>query len=182
MRVYEERVDSVTCVDWAESFFANRYIDHLCDLNQPTPLAGSAYDTILLLDVLEHIAEPQVLTAEVARLLRPGGRAIFTVPFMYCIHAQPYDFHRYTEYALRYLMERVGLVVRQLEPYGGLLEIGTDIGTKATAGVPLVGGLGYRLGTALRRSGLGRRLRAKTARKFPLGYVMVAERPETPAR
>ncbi len=177
LRVYEDRVDSITCVDWAESFFANKFIDHLFDLNQPTTLPDAGFDTILLLDVLEHIAEPRTLTAEVGRLLRPGGKAIFTVPFMYCIHAQPYDFHRYTEYALRYMMEKENLEVLQLDPYGGLVEIGSDIGSKAAFSVPLIGRPVYWLGTALRRSWLGRKLRDKTARKFPLGYVMVVRKP-----
>lgn len=178
LRVYEPRVDSVTCVDWGDSHFAGKFLDHLYDLNRPTDLPGRSYDTILLLDVLEHIAEPAVLLGEVDRLLRPGGKLILTVPFLYPVHAQPYDFHRYTRYGLEHYLGKTSLRALELDSYGGLGEIWWDTLTKATAGVPLLGNLTYWLARGLRNSWPGKRLRRATREKFPLGYVLVAQKPE----
>lgn len=44
------------------------------------PFAENAFDAILALDVLEHLDDDIQAASEVARVLRPGGAAIFTVP------------------------------------------------------------------------------------------------------
>jgi 2-polyprenyl-6-hydroxyphenyl methylase/3-demethylubiquinone-9 3-methyltransferase len=42
--------------------------------------AGAPFEAILLLAVLEHVAEPAAVLARAAGLLAPGGRAIVTTP------------------------------------------------------------------------------------------------------
>jgi SAM-dependent methyltransferase len=44
------------------------------------PLASQCADVVTMLDVLEHLDDDGAAMAEVARILRPGGRAVFTVP------------------------------------------------------------------------------------------------------
>jgi len=43
-------------------------------------LPPASLDVVLLVSVLEHVAEPQRLLAEAARLLAPGGVALINVP------------------------------------------------------------------------------------------------------
>ena len=44
------------------------------------PYPDDAADVVLLFDVLEHVREPRALVAEIARIVRPGGRFIAFVP------------------------------------------------------------------------------------------------------
>jgi SAM-dependent methyltransferase len=44
------------------------------------PLPDAAADAVVLLDVLEHVAEPDVVLGEIRRVLRPGGVLIMSVP------------------------------------------------------------------------------------------------------
>lgn len=64
------------------------------------PFPNSSFDTVLCTEVLEHAAEPLALIAEMQRVLKPGGTLIATVPFSARVHYAPYDFHRFTKYAL----------------------------------------------------------------------------------
>jgi SAM-dependent methyltransferase len=51
----------------------------LCGDAQMLPVASSSVDAVALFDVLEHVDDVALLT-EVARVLRPGGWAVLTVP------------------------------------------------------------------------------------------------------
>ncbi|MCO5170367.1 MAG: class I SAM-dependent methyltransferase [Planctomycetes bacterium] len=42
--------------------------------------AGAGFDAALLLDVLEHVATPEALLADVVARVRPGGRLLVSVP------------------------------------------------------------------------------------------------------
>jgi len=44
------------------------------------PIPDSCADTVLLLDVIEHVAEPERALAEAHRVLAPGGALIISVP------------------------------------------------------------------------------------------------------
>lgn len=44
------------------------------------PLLNQRFDLILLLDVLEHLAEPEIFFRRVAGLLAPGGTVLISVP------------------------------------------------------------------------------------------------------
>jgi SAM-dependent methyltransferase len=46
----------------------------------PSPLPDGSFDAAVLLATLEHIPDKGGLPAELYRLLRPGGRAVLTVP------------------------------------------------------------------------------------------------------
>jgi SAM-dependent methyltransferase len=63
-------------VDWC------RQAGHRAELMQPDilPFSGGAFDGVVIDNVLEHIADPTLLLAEVHRVLRPGGTALIGVP------------------------------------------------------------------------------------------------------
>lgn len=55
----------------------------LADASEPLPVASSAYDCVVCLELLEHLVAPLELLAEIRRALRPGGRAVLSVPNPY---------------------------------------------------------------------------------------------------
>jgi SAM-dependent methyltransferase len=177
--LYRDRVDQVVCVDWPGGMHGAAHLDLACDLARPLPFPDASFDTIVLSDVLEHVADPQALCLEMARILGPGGRVLMNTPFYYWVHEEPHDYYRYTEFALRRLLGRAGLRVLHLEALGGKAEAWADLTAKCVAGIPVVGepaaalvqGLGARLGRGRRaRGGPG-------TEQFPLGYFVIAERP-----
>ena len=87
----------------------------VCEL----PFRDRAFDAVVSIQVLEHIKEPHVCVAEMARVLKPGGQLILTTVQDWEIHQHPHDFFRYTKYGLEYLFDRAGLA-RRVEALGGL--------------------------------------------------------------
>lgn len=75
------------------------------------PCPDASFDIVLCNQVLEHVFEPKCFLAEVFRVLRPGGRLVLTVPFVWDEHEQPYDCARYTRFGIRHLLDQAGLVI-----------------------------------------------------------------------
>jgi SAM-dependent methyltransferase len=178
---YRELAAEITCVDWGGSKQALEHLDVEHDLNQPLPFSDARFDTVLLSDVLEHVLHPTELLTEIRRLLVPGGKLLCNVPFMYWLHAQPYDYFRYTEHGLRASLERAGLTTLVLEPLGGGPSVIADIAGKHLAQLPVLGASlaravqqGTFIGT---RGARVKRALAASAQRFPLAYFVVAEKP-----
>jgi SAM-dependent methyltransferase len=75
------------------------------------PVRDASCDGLILMAVLEHVADEQETLTEAARVLRPGGRLLVDVPFLQGYHASPADYRRYTEQGLRAELERHGFDV-----------------------------------------------------------------------
>lgn len=82
------------------------------------PFADESVDTILCTEVMEHVADPEKVIEEFARILKPDGTIITTAPFFYPIHDE-YDFFRYTDKGLAAMMMRHGLEIEKVEPLSG---------------------------------------------------------------
>jgi len=63
---------------------------------------------VLATETLEHVPAPDGFLAEAARVLRPGGRIVLTVPFAALWHYVPYDYWRFTPSSLALLLEAAG--------------------------------------------------------------------------
>ena len=56
--------------------------------------------------MLEHVLEPELVVAEIHRVLMPDGLVYAGTPFMQQVHEGPYDFMRFTESGHRWLFRR----------------------------------------------------------------------------
>jgi len=89
------------------------------------PFADNSFDAIYSMGTIEHFDETERAVAEMARVLKPGGRAIIGVPnrhdpflrplfveALYAVGAYGYGFEKsYSRRSLREMLERAGLTV-----------------------------------------------------------------------
>jgi SAM-dependent methyltransferase len=102
-----EHVDYVTS-DWAHSVHPGaRRVDIVAPADD-LPVPEGSFDAVICTQVLEHVAEPGDVLAELFRVLRLGGRLFITVPLTWEEHEAPYDFFRYTRFGLAHLMAGAG--------------------------------------------------------------------------
>lgn len=96
---------------------------------QRIPLRGQSVDCILCTEVLEHLPRPERCVDEMHRLLRDGGLVLASVPFLYPVHADPYDYQRFTEDGLRELFKRFKAVeVHRMGGYAGAMGLMIELG------------------------------------------------------
>jgi SAM-dependent methyltransferase len=177
---YRDLVSENICIDWDNITHVNPYLDHIVDLTNALPFESCSVDTVLLTDVLEHIPEPMNLICEIARILRPGGKLILGVPFLYWLHEVPHDYYRYTEFALRRFCQRNGLRVLELLPYGGLPEVLLDLISKGLNFFPRKLAVALRpfhgIASLLSKTKLSRKLSERTRSSLPSGYMLCAQK------
>lgn len=100
------------------------------------PAQSESVDCIVCTEVLEHLPNPQACVDEIYRLLKKGGLAFVSVPFFYPVHADPYDFQRFTEDGLRHLFRNFSSVeVLRMGGYAGVLGLLIEIGITGIEGV-----------------------------------------------
>ena len=75
------------------------------------PFDDNEFDSVFSSEVFEHVFNIDDLFREINRVLKKGGTLGFTCPFVWCEHEQPYDFARYTTFALEHLLIKHGFAV-----------------------------------------------------------------------
>jgi SAM-dependent methyltransferase len=174
--IYRDMVDEAIWIDWQNTAHVNPLLDAEVDLNRPLPFPDDSFDSVLLTDVLEHVAEPADLLREIARVLRPSGSLILSVPFYYLLHERPYDYYRYTEFGLRHLCRQAGLRVEELTPVGGQPDVVIDVISKWLVRDEISARLLMRVAGLVASWKRFRRWRESTSDRFPLVYNLVAVR------
>ncbi len=98
-----------------QDIFEAPHIDYVSPLHA-IPVEDGFFDTIICNAVLEHVANPEQVLAEFARVCKPGGTLYLCVPFMQPEHLDPTDFQRYTLDGLEREVVRHGFEVRESGP------------------------------------------------------------------
>lgn len=96
--------------------------DHLYD-GKKFPFADESFDSILCNQVLEHVFNPGEFMSEILRVLKPGGKLLLTVPFVWDEHEQPFDYARYSSFGLHDLLEKHGFKIVKYKKLGADISI-----------------------------------------------------------
>lgn len=100
----------------------SRSCDILCDISA-IPLCDSSIDSIICVEVFEHLPRPGDALKEFARLLKPNGCLLVTAPFNSQYHQTPYFYFSgfSSEFYKTYAADN-GLEVVRLTPIGDYFE------------------------------------------------------------
>lgn len=100
----------------------NENIDAVCDvtnLNFPP----ESFDTVISTQVFEHIDNPFAVAQEIKKVLKIGGNAIITAPFMFPYHADPKDNFRFSREGLEEIFKSAGFEIIDSGIYGGFFMV-----------------------------------------------------------
>lgn len=84
------------------------------------PVEDESFDTVISTATLEHLHDPNDALRESYRVLKKRGFAVYTVPFFWHVHGEPWDYYRFTKYGLRHIFERAGFEIIELIPLSGV--------------------------------------------------------------
>lgn len=89
------------------------------------PFTDGSFDAVIAIEVFEHLRDPKLATAEIHRVLRSGGKAIVTVPFMFRVHGDPHDYQRFTATGLEVMFGNE--FQTDIQPFGNRLQVISDL-------------------------------------------------------
>ena len=138
-------------------------IDILCDADS-IPLPDASIDSIVSIEVFEHIKDLDRCLEECVRLLKPNGILYFTMPVMFHIHADPVDYRRLTKDGAEALVPEA-FVIQSMRYYGSLLNVVCDLISSASLGTRVLRPF-FRVATVFSR----------TSEVFPSGLSVVARK------
>jgi len=78
-------------VDHVDTFHDKSNID-IFGTAYEIPADDESFDSAICTAVLEHLEEPEVALRECHRVLKKGGIAVYSVPFIWHLHEEPRDF------------------------------------------------------------------------------------------
>jgi len=81
--------------------------------------SDASFDTVVNVQVLEHVLEPLALVREIGRVLKPGGYAILLVPQTSMLHMAPRHYYNFTRFWVREAISAGGMEIVELRPLGG---------------------------------------------------------------
>lgn len=64
------------------------------------PISDDHFDAVLATEILEHVRDARTAVSEMRRVAKDGALVYVSTPFVFPEHGIPYDFSRFTRYAL----------------------------------------------------------------------------------
>lgn len=116
---------SITLTDIDSSL---KDLDVVCDCTS-LPFANDSFDSVVMIEVLEHVFDFSAAIAEAFRVLKPGGTILLSTPFLFPKHGDPFDFHRFTDTSLSRHLEQFSSM--SVQGFGSPLGVCSDILTRS---------------------------------------------------
>lgn len=95
--------------------------DYFYDGNK-IPFPDDSFDLVISTQVLEHTPNPLAILNEMARICKPGGGVVVSLPFVYQEHEEPFDFFRFSRFGIADLLEKTGLKIQTIKRDSSALE------------------------------------------------------------
>lgn len=179
---YRQLLEKLSCrYDTLDSYPRSQTVTFTDDVQNMVSISDSQYDSVLCLEVLEHVPDPKQALFEINRVLRSGGILILSVPHLSRLHDEPHDYYRFTHHGLIYLLQTTGFTLLDLKIRGGLFcFLGHQLSTFILSlvwGIPVIKDIGWLLNSwIITRTCYYIDSLVKLNTLFPQGYVIVAEK------
>lgn len=87
------------------------------------PVSSNRFDTVLCVEVLEHIPRPLEALKELSRVLKRNGSLILTAPFASLTHYSPYYYYSgFSENFYKDNLPKLGFEIEEMYSYGNYFD------------------------------------------------------------
>lgn len=111
--------------------------DLVLDVANMKGIKSHSIDVINAMELFEHVEHIEKGLDECFRVLKKGGKLMISVPFLYPIHADPYDFQRWTEIKWRKELIKKKFKIKNFEIMGRYFTITCEMKKAFIRSLPL---------------------------------------------
>ena len=104
----------------------NEQIDVYYD-GKHLPFEDQYFDSVLCSEVVEHVFDLTMTLNEINRVMKTGGNILITCPFVWNEHEVPFDYARYTRFALKDILEKSGFEITHFAKSGNFITTITQL-------------------------------------------------------
>jgi len=101
--------------------------DITLDVTDMSQIASESIDVINAIELFEHVEKINQGLSECYRVLKKDGVMILSVPFLYPVHADPYDWQRWTEYKWKKELKEIGFNIEKFTIMGRFFTVIADM-------------------------------------------------------
>jgi len=101
--------------------------DIILDVADMKAIESQSIDVVTAIELFEHVESIEKGIKECHRVLKSGGTMIISVPFIHPIHADPYDYQRWTHYKWKNILEATDFSIISLKSMGGYTTVLADM-------------------------------------------------------
>lgn len=83
-----------------------------------TDTLPETFHVVIADQVLEHVKRPIAAVKNIYAMTEPGGWAMVATPFLFRVHARPFDFNRWTPPGLKQLLVEGGFEEQNVQAFG----------------------------------------------------------------
>jgi len=92
----------------------NHNPDIILDVTDMKQIESNSINVVNAIELFEHVLDIEKGLQECFRVLKNGGKLIISIPFLYHIHADPFDFQRWTYTKWIIELRKVGFKIEKL--------------------------------------------------------------------
>ena len=130
----KEKVDKWIFADIESAHNPDIVID-VADMNN---IDTESIDIVNAMELFEHVEKIDEGIAECYRVLKYEGKLIMSVPFLYQIHADPYDFQRWTQTKWKSELEKLGFKIEKTEIMGRFFTVRNSMQKTFIQSLPVI--------------------------------------------
>jgi len=116
----------------------NNNPDIVLDVSDMPNVETESIDVILATELFEHVEKPEQGLRECFRILKKSQVMILSSPFLYKIHADPWDFQRWTQEKWKKTLNQVGFKIEKFEIMGRYFTVLSDMKKEFVKSMPKI--------------------------------------------
>lgn len=101
--------------------------DIILDVANMISIKSESIDVVNAIELFEHVENIREGIKECHRVLKPEGHFILSVPFLAHIHADPFDFQRWTYFKLKSELEKLNFKIHFFEINGRFFTVFSEM-------------------------------------------------------
>lgn len=111
--------------------------DLVLDVANMQNIEAESIDIVNAMELFEHVEKINQGIEECYRVLKKSGKLLISVPFLYQIHADPYDFQRWTLAKWKNELKKTGFKIEKFEIMGRFFTVKNGMNKTLIQSMPI---------------------------------------------